>query len=123
MAISSKHLRAPVELLLGSVAMIQAVGNAFRAMYKRDMLQFVVSSPPQIRERRSVMDVYNMLGPTYFHRAYCMSLQSFHHLHLILLQHIVLAREKMSLYQKKGKRAGGNYTDPPVHNGEVSSTV
>ena len=52
-----------------------------------------------------------------------MSLQLFYHLHLILLQHIVSAREKLSLYQKKGKRAGGNYRDPPVHKGPVSSTV
>jgi hypothetical protein len=69
------------------------------------------------------MDVYNTLGPTYFRRAYCMSLQSFHHLHLILLQHIMSAREKLSLYQKNGKRASGNYKDHPVCNGPVSSTV
>eukprot|EP00804_Cyclotella_cryptica_P028169 CCRYP_011015-RA/>CCRYP_011015-RA protein AED:0.23 eAED:0.04 QI:0/0/0/1/0/0/2/0/269 len=29
----------------------------------------------------------------------------------------------VSLYQKKGKRASGNYKDPPVHNGPVPSTV
>jgi hypothetical protein len=123
MAIALKHFRAPVELLLGSVAMIQAVVNAFRVMYECDMLRFVVLSPPLIREWHSVMDVYNTLGPTYFRRAYRMSLQLFYHLHLILLQHIVSAREKLSLYQKKGKRAGGNYKDPPVCNGPVSSTV
>ena len=123
MAISSKHYRAPVDLLLGSVVVIQAVANAIRLMYERDMLRVVVSSPPQIRERRSVMDVFNTLGPTYFRRAYRMSLQSFYHLHLILSPHIESAREKISLYQKKGKRSGGNYSDPPVRNGPVSSTV
>jgi len=123
MAIALKHFCAPVELLLNSVVMIQAVANAFRVMYEGDMLRFVVSSPPQIQERHSVMDVYNMLGPTYFCRAYCMSLQSFYHLSLILFQHIVSARENMSLYQKKRKISGGNYRDPPVRNGPVSSTV
>ena len=102
MAIALKDFCAPVELLLGSVALIQAVVTTFRVMYERDMLRFVVSSPPQIQEWRSVMDVYNTLGPTYFRRAYRMSLQSFYHLHLILLQRIVSAREKMSSYQKKG---------------------
>ena len=123
MAVALKPFRAPVELLLGSIAMIQAVVNAFRVMYERDMLRFVVLSPPLIREWHSVMDVYNTLGPSYFCQAYCMSLQSFYHLHLILLQHIVSAREKLSLHQKKGKRAGGNYKDPPIHNGLGSSTV
>ena len=74
MAVSSKHFRAPVELLFGSVAVIQAVASAFRVLYERDMLRVVVSSHPQIRERRSVMDVFNTLGPTYFRRAYRMSL-------------------------------------------------
>jgi hypothetical protein len=32
--------------LFGSVAMIQAVVNAFRVMYKDEMLRCVVSSPP-----------------------------------------------------------------------------
>ena len=84
MAISQTHFCAPVDLLLGSVVMTQAVANAFGLMYERDMLRVVVSSPPQMRERRSVMDVFNTLGPTYFRRAYRMSLQSFYHLHLIL---------------------------------------
>ena len=70
------------------------------------------------------MDVYNTLGPTYFLRqTYCMLLQSFSHLHLILSQHIVSPREKLILYQKKGNRAGGNYKDPPVCSGPVSFVV
>ena len=100
MAIALKRVIASVDVLLGSVVVIQAVVNAFRVMYEHDMLRFVASSPPQIRGRRSVMDIYNTLGPTHFCRAYRMSVQSFYCLHLILLQHIVLARERLSLYQK-----------------------
>jgi len=35
----------------------------------------------------------------------------------------VSARDKLSLYQKKGKRASGHYKHPPVRNGPVPSTV
>ncbi|KAL3787913.1 hypothetical protein HJC23_000155, partial [Cyclotella cryptica] len=43
-------------------------------------------------------------------------------LDLIHLQHVVLARDLLSWYQKKGKRTGGNYKDPPICNGPGPST-
>ena len=61
MAVSSKHFRAPVELLFGSVAVIQAVANAFRVLYERDMLRVVVLA--YSRQRRTL--------PLLFQRCLC----------------------------------------------------
>jgi hypothetical protein len=56
---------------------------------------------PLARQRRSVSEIYNCLGPVYFRRAYRMSFESFWRLHLLLLPHIETCLRQFSNYEKK----------------------
>jgi len=78
---------------------------------------------PLARQRRSVSEIYNCLGPVYFRRAYRMSFESFWRLHLLLLPHIETCLRQSSNYEKKGGRFGGNYVLPPIRNGEITTSV
>ena len=72
----------------------------------------------RIRKRRSVKEIYNCLGPTYFRRAYRMSYQSFWILHSKLKQGILDAIEKTKTNgPKRHDRA------PPTPNGPISTSV
>ena len=63
------------------------------------------------------------LGETYFRRAYRMHYESFWCLHEKLEDGIESARLKSRGYEKKGGRAGGNYSLPPVRNGPITTSV
>ena len=70
-----------------------------------------------------VIEVYNCLGPRYFHHAHHMTFDSLFHLHSILFPHIMAVIEEWSEYKKVGGRAGGNYVLPPIQNRPISSSV
>ena len=114
-----------VDQLFGCIAVVQAVVHVLRLKYEDDMLNcaLTIRSPIVPRERRSVIDVYNCLGSSYFRRAYRMSLDCFYRLHAILLPHIIVASDGWYKYKKAGGRTGGNYLPPPIPNGAVSTSV
>lgn len=55
--------------------------------------------------------------------AYRMSFDSFWCLHAILLPHINTAIEDYIRHKKKGGRRGGKYVLPPIHKGELTTSV
>ncbi len=77
----------------------------------------------RFRVRRSVRDIYRGMGEKYFRRAYRMHYESFWRLHEKLEDGIESARLKSRGYEKKGGRAGGNYSLPPVKNGPITTSV
>ncbi|KAG7363561.1 DDE superfamily endonuclease [Nitzschia inconspicua] len=76
----------------------------------------------RVRQRRSVQDVYECLGPTYFHRAYRMSYESFWILHDKLRDGI---EEALKEKQTKVPDEGGKLHNraPPIPNGPICSSV
>ena len=75
------------------------------------------------RVRRSVRDIYTILGAAYFRRAYRMSYESFWVLHSKLATKINIARLKARRYVPKGGRKGGKYKLPPIRNGRITTSV
>ena len=75
------------------------------------------------RVRHSVESIYRGMGDKYFRRAYRMNYESFCNLHDKLEDGIELFRLKSRGYNKKGGRAGGNYSLPPTPNGPITSSV
>ena len=75
------------------------------------------------RVRRSVREIYSVLGADYFRRAYRMSYESFWQLHSKLATRINAARLTARRYVPKGRRKGGRYRSPPIRNGRISTSV
>ncbi len=71
------------------------------------------------RERRTVEQIYQSLGVTYFRCAFRMDYDKFQLLHHKIDAEIndVMSR----FYIRKGGRKGGNYIPPPVQNGAISN--
>ena len=59
------------------------------------------------RARRTVQEVFGMLGENYFWRAYRMPYESFWELHSILATRITAARLKADICQRVGRLGGG----------------
>ena len=82
------------------------------------------------RMRRSVAEIYESLGPTYFRRAYRMTYESFLKLHQ-KLQEGILHAVSVVAGEKRNKRVSqrGTYLrnrhfkTPPVPNGPIATTV
>lgn len=81
------------------------------------------------RTRRTVPEIFDCLGPTYFRRAYRMDYQTFWILHDKLHNHM---ENYLYLYRRRsmpeggvgaGGRKGGNYSLPPIPNGRISMSV
>ncbi len=68
------------------------------------------------RARRSVREIYNILGADYFCRVYRMSYESFWRLHSMLATRINTACLTARCYVPKGGRKGGRYKSPPIRN-------
>jgi hypothetical protein len=77
---------------------------------------------PRPRLRRSVAEVYSILGGIYFRRAYRMTYYSFCTLHRKLEEGIRVAVADLKPPQKGG-RNGGRYKPPPVPNGPIASSM
>lgn len=75
------------------------------------------------RTRRSVEEIYSCLGDYYFNRAYRMTYQSFWRLHSMLRIGIKTALDEARQYVLKGGRQGGNFSPPPIPNGNLSTSV
>ena len=75
------------------------------------------------RKRHSIAEVYGWMGERIFRRAFRMSYDSFWRLHSVLLPHILTITERAQTYQKKGGRQGGNFSFPPIRNGEISASM
>lgn len=75
------------------------------------------------RTRVSVEQIYRGLGDNYFRRAYRMTYESFKRLHEKLAPGIERARIQSRNYKPKGGREGGMYSDPPVPNGRITTSV
>jgi hypothetical protein len=60
--------RFTVDQLFGCIAVVQAAVHELRIKYEDDMLNcaLTIRSPIVPRERRSVIDVYNCVGSSYF---------------------------------------------------------
>jgi hypothetical protein len=115
------------ELLFGASAVIQSAVTAavlchFEVMKEFDHLWWSRTAA-QPRRRQSVQEVYNTMGPLFFCRAFRMTLDSFWHLHAILLPHIRTAVSNNSEYKCKGGREGGNYSLPPIPNGPIFTST
>lgn len=83
---------------------------------------------PRRRERRTVEEVYQCLGPVYFRRAYRMTYESFWILHSKLEQGIrdsLKAIRRPSIRRPSvGERRGSAYhPPPPVPNGVISTSI
>ncbi len=63
---------------------------------------------PRPRRQRSVVEVYQKIGPSYFWRAYRMTYDSFCHLHMKLKYGIQETARRLQKYRNRGLR-GGNY--------------
>lgn len=88
------------------------------------------SSRARPRIRRSVEEIYESLGPTYFRRAYRMTYESFLKLHQKLHEGIqrvvsVVSVEKRNkrVSQRGTYRRDRHFKTPPVPNGPIATTV
>ena len=77
---------------------------------------------PRCRRRRSVVEVYQNIGPNYFRRAYRMTYYCFCRLHMKLKYGIRETARRLQKYRNRGLR-GGNYVPPPIPNGPVTTSV
>jgi hypothetical protein len=75
------------------------------------------------RQRVSVLEVFNFMGPRIFRRAFRMTFDSFWRLHTILLPFLRIATDKKINYERKGGRSGGNYSLPPIPKGVISPSI
>jgi hypothetical protein len=113
------------ELLMGASSVIQvaAIAVAHDYINRERAKQRIGRSPTQRRQRISMPEVFNSMGPRIFRRAFRMTLDSFWRLHSILLPHIRTAADATSGYERKGGRNGGNYSLPPIPNGPITSSI
>jgi hypothetical protein len=112
------------ELLFGAASVVQpAVMAAAYHLYMRRNQPQRSGRIAQCRMRESVLDVFNLMGPRIFRRAFRMTFDSFWRLHSILLPHILTAIDENSGYVRKGGRGGGKYSLPPVPNGPIAPSV
>ena len=75
------------------------------------------------RQRVSLLEVFNLMGPRIFRRAFRMTYDSFWRLHTILVPFIRTAADNKIDYERKGGRSGGNYSLPPIPNGVISPSI
>ena len=101
-ALHLQQQTAPVSNVVANVAV--AVVDV--SVGQRQLLRHATRTPPEyvlslrrLRQRRwrSVWDIYNELGATYFRRAYRMACQSFKHLAALLCPYILSACGKKSI--------------------------
>lgn len=103
------------ELLFGVSSVIQpaVISAAVHYMNRRESVRrqrsIRITFP---RQRTSVVEVYNSMGPRIFRRAFRMTFDAFWRLHSILLPHLRTAISDNSNYVRKGGREGGNYSLP-----------
>mgnify|MGYP006170116817 CR=1 FL=1 len=99
------------ELLFGVSSVIQSavIAAAVHYMNRRESVRrqrsIWITFP---RQRSSVVEVYNSMGPRIFRRAFRMTFDAFWRLHSILLPHLRTAISDNSNYVRKGGREGGN---------------
>ena len=114
------------ELLFGVSSVIQSavIAAAVHYMNRRESVRrqrsIRITFP---RQRTSVVEVYNSMGPRIFRRAFRMTFDAFWRLHSILLPHLRTAISDNSNYVRKGGREGGNYSLPPIRNGPISPSI
>ena len=114
-----------IDQLFGSAAVIQTIAIVIHAKYEDDMLNLAHTGRLYIpHDQRTVIEVYNCLGPRYFHHAYRMTFDSFY-VFMPFFPLILWPRLKNNVNEckKVGRRAGGNYVLPPMRNGPISSSV
>jgi hypothetical protein len=114
------------DLLFGASAMVEPAVVAAVAHYMRKRAHGRKQRVPQIkvlRLRISVFEVFSMMGPRIFRRAFRMTFDAFWRLHAILLPHILTSVDEGRGYVRMGGREGGNYMLPPVLNGPISPSV
>ena len=117
---------AVIERLSGASAMIPQAVLAAVTHYRNKKARSRKQRVPRIaipRQRGSVVDVFQCLGPSIFRRAFRMTFDSFWRLYSILSPHISSSLAEGSKYVCKGGRAGGNYSLPPIRNGPIPHSV
>lgn len=126
MQFSSEALNDLLSLLSGASAVIRPTVIA-AALYllesEREESERATTRIKVNRRRISVLEVYTSMGPRVFRRAFRMTFDSFWHLYSILSTHISTAALEGRNYVPKGGRDGGNYSLPPIPNGEIPSNV
>jgi hypothetical protein len=126
MQFSSEALNDLLLLLSGASAVIWPTVIA-AALYllesEREESERATTQIKINRCRISVLEVYTSMGPRVFRRAFRMKFDSFWHLYSILSTHISTATLEGRNYVPKGGRDGGNYSLPPIPNGEIPSNV
>jgi hypothetical protein len=105
--------------LFGVTAVVQASAIAAAHLHTEGWGSLVA----QERQRKSVHDVHQWMGPQLFLLAYCMSYETFWRLYHILMQHIKAATEGIRQYVPKGGGGGRNYSLPPIPYGPIASSV
>ena len=106
-----------VELIVAA-----AVGHSVLSIFAiESQVQGRHGHPPRKRQRRSIKEIYDCLGPHYFRRAYRMTYDSFWILHsktFRLIRHY--AARAIRRKKKTGvKQVGG--APPPIQNGLIST--
>ena len=102
-------------------AVLAAAHRYLRRKKEKESLRGIRLRPQ--RQRASVLEVFNCMGPRIFRRAFRMTFDSFWRLHTILLPFIRTATDKKINYERKGGRSGGNYSPPPIPNGVISPSI
>ena len=114
------------ELLTAASAVIQPALIAATHLYmssRERRHQPRTRRSPQPRQRTSVLEVFNCMGPRIFRRAFRMTFDAFWRLYSILSPHICTAVSQNSSYECKGGREGGNYSLPPIPNGAITHSI
>jgi hypothetical protein len=124
MQFSSEALNDLFLLLSGASAVIWPTVIAV-ALYllesEREESECVTTRIKVNCRRISVLEVYTSMGPRVFWRTFRMKFDSFWPLYSILSTHISTATLEGRNYVPKGGRDGGNYSLPPIPNGEIPS--
>ena len=108
MTVGHQNCRNQVSLIVGNLA--AAIDAENRTRRRRTC------------RRMFVDDVYRNLGPLYFRRAYCMTYESFCHLHHKTFRGIKAAARTLRKYQLRGLKSS-NHTPPPVPNGPIPTSI
>jgi len=117
---------AAIERITGASAVIPPAVLAVITHYRNKKERSRKQRVPRIairRQRGSVADVFQCLGPSIFRRAFRMTFDSFWRLYSILSPHILSSLAEGSKYVCKGGRAGGNYSLPPIRNGPILHSI
>ena len=117
---------AAIERITGASAVIPPAVLAVITHYRNKKERSQKQRVPRIairRQRGSVADVFQCLGPSIFRRAFRMTFDSFWRLYSILSPHILSSLAEGSKYVCKGGRAGGNYSLPPIRNGPIPHSI